>query len=519
MCYHFAVMEKRLTTFLDRINRDSRSTPRIVNPGDPLVRSLHYDSRKVVSGGLFFALPGLHTDGHRYIDNAVAKGARAVVHEYGLEGYPPGVVFIQVDDARRAMSALADAFYDHPSRILHTIGVTGTDGKSSTVFFIYQMLSALGRSAGFLSTVRFDTGNGPEDNSYRQSTPEATEIHALLHEMVGAGVQYAVVEATSHGLSSKTARLQDVAFRTAVFTNLSHEHLEFHGSFEAYKGDKTRLFAQLTPEEKGPVFGVVNRDDDAADDFSRATSAPVMSYSLADRNADCSVVSTEETIGSIVFTLRYRGEEFTGRLNMPGLFNLENFLAAFLTIQGLLDIDPRETVETASSLTPPAGRMNLINRGQPFAVIVDYAHTPGSFLKLLPLLQARTRGRLIAVFGSAGERDREKRRQQGEIASNYCNIIVLADEDPRGEEPGAILEEIAIGCGGKVRGKELFLIPDRREAILHAFRIAQAGDTVALLGKGHEKSIIYRDRTLEWNETKTAVSCLEELGFPVRQMR
>jgi len=499
-------MEKRLTTLLDSINSGPSHRPEIINQGNPMIKALHYDSRNIVPGSIFFALPGIHTDGHRFIETAINRGARAVVHQRPLQIYPRGAVFIRVKDARAAMSALADQFYDHPSRSLHTIGVTGTDGKSSTVYFIYQMLSALGSPAGFLSTVQFNTGHGAVANHFRQSTPEATEIHALLHEMVQAGLRYAVVEATSHGLSPKTARLRDVEFRTGVFTNISHEHLEFHGSFEEYKRDKIRLFAQLSPSLPGPAFGVVNRDDEAADDFARAAAVPVVSYSFNDRTADCSVDSVEETVDSIKFTLRYRGEKLFGLLCMPGLFNLENYLAAFLTLQGLLDIAPQKTIGAAQFLRPPAGRMNLIHRGQPFTVIVDYAHTPGSFLKLFPLLKEHTSGKLISVFGSAGERDIEKRQKQGEIASTFCDIVVLADEDPRGEKPDAILEEIAVGCGGKVRGKDLFLIPDRRKAILHAFCSAKEGDTVVLLGKGHEKTIIYDDYSIDWNESEIAVS-------------
>jgi UDP-N-acetylmuramoyl-L-alanyl-D-glutamate--2,6-diaminopimelate ligase len=234
---------------------------------------------------------------------------------------------------------------------------------------------------------------------------------------------------------------------------------------------------------------------------------------MADPDADCRITDFTERAGVIDFDLSYGRKTRRGRLPMPGRFNLENFMAAFLTVLRGGGVSPESCLSAAESLSPVPGRMIRIERGQPFSVIVDYAHTPNSFSALLPALRDRTKGRLIAVFGSAGERDVEKRAIQGEIASRYCDFLYLADEDPRGEKPMDILEEIARGCRGKERDRDLFLIPDRRSAIAAAFRTAGEGDMVVLLGKGHEKSIIYSDGPMPWNEISAAKDCLSEMGY------
>ena len=494
-------MEKRLTAFINSINRELFTGPREQN-----ITGLCYDSRYASTGSLFFALPGLHTDGKRFIDDAVKRGATTVIYEGELSRLHPGVSYIRVKNSRSAMSTLSAAFFDHPSRELTVIGVTGTDGKSTTVSFIYQLLQACGMHSGFLSTVQFNTGGAAGHNYLRQSTPEAPEIHGLLAEMRDNGVKYAAVEATSHGLSEKTQRLRDVRFSSAVITNITHEHLEFHGSFAAYRHDKANLF-------RNAAIAVINRDDPHAEYFLAAADragSRSYTYSLqASAVTDFRLLSYEEQPDSIDFHFSYGGEDFSTSLPFIGSFNIENYAAAFLAVQTLTGCSPGLLARSAAKLHPVAGRMNVIRAGQPFRIIVDYAHTPGSFAKVLPVIREQTEKRLIAVFGSAGERDVEKRPQQGKLADRYCDILVLTDEDPRGEDPLSILKDIAAGCTGKEEGENLLLIPDRREAIKKAFSLAEAGDTVLLLGKGHEKSIIYKDGAIEWDESAEALKCLQ----------
>jgi UDP-N-acetylmuramoyl-L-alanyl-D-glutamate--2,6-diaminopimelate ligase len=495
--------------------------------GEPRRRisGIAYDSRQVQPGQLFVALKGLHTDGHLYAAEAVRRGAVALLHSDPLPRCPPEVTCLRVPDSRLAMSPLAAAFHDHPSRELTVVGVTGTDGKSTTVWLIHQLLQALGRPAGFLSTVQFSVDGEVVKNPLRQSTPEAPEIQGLLRRMVQAGRRYAVVEATSHGLSARTARLADVRFDAAVCTNVTHEHLEFHGSFEQYRSDKANLFRALSRpgSEKpdsllppGGRFGVVNRNDGQQAFMAAQCRAPVVGYALAggeDAGAELRALLLEGDLGGSRFRCRYGGEEVEGRFRLPGAPFLEDLLAAILTVLRLLDLPLRELTPLFAGLSGVPGRMLPVRLGQPFQVIVDYAHTPGAFERLLPLVRRHTPGRLTAVFGSAGERDLEKRARQGEIAARYCDLLVLADEDPRGEDPLQILQQIAAGARAAGGAGEPLLVPDRREAIRLALGRARPGDTVLLLGKGHEQSIIYAGGAVPWDEAGAAAEALRELGY------
>ncbi len=480
------------------------------------VRGIAYDSREVQTGFLFVAMDGLHTDGHRFVMDAVRRGAAAIVHSRPLSGIPGQVTCIRVEDPRTSLSPIAAAFYGHPSRSIRVIGVTGTDGKSSTVWFITQLLGFLGEKAGFLSTVSFQTGDDMVKNPFRQSTPEASEIHGMLREMVDRGRGFAVVEATSHGLSSRMNRLGDVLFDAAVMTNVTHEHLEFHGSFEQYRSDKANLFRAVStdaPKELVcPRFGVVNADDPSAEYFRGSARVPVFSYGVSAR-ADLSARVTDADITGTSFVVADGRAEAEARIGIPGPFWVENSLAAMLAVARILDLPPLSLAPHLRRLRSVHGRMDYVDLGQPFAVIVDYAHTPGAFQKLFPWVKAHTRGRLTAVFGSAGERDSAKRPMQGRVAAAHCDTVVITDEDPRGEDSMTIIEQVAAGCDGKTRGENLFLIPDRREAIRLAVARAAPGDSILLLGKGHEASIIGPTGPAAWDERAEAENALRALGY------
>ena len=477
------------------------------------VRGLAYDSRNVERGDLFIALPGLHTDGHRFIDQAIRRGAVAILHQDELESYREGITYLQVPDSRRGMSTLAAAFYGYPSRQLNVIGVTGTDGKSTTVWLIHQLLEALGKPSGFISTVQMRSEDRVVENPLRQSTPEAPEIQRLLRRMIEGGDSYAVIEATSHGLSAQTGRLADVEFTAGVCTNISHEHLEFHGSFERYRSDKANLFRALP----AGGFGVVNLNDPSHQYLADQALSPVYRYGLGNPQADLWAEVGRADLGGSLLTLHHTGQELSSRFHLPGSYNVENLLAAALTVLKLGSLGLADLAEAIPKLRGVPGRMETIDRGQPFRVMVDYAHTPQSFAELLPLVRQHTEGRLIAVFGSAGERDTAKRPLQGELAARFCDIVILADEDPRGEEPCEILEQIAAGClredPGRRQGESLLLVPDRREAIGRAFSLARKADTVLLLGKGHERSIIYADGPIPWLESEVVREILEQMGW------
>ena len=491
---------------------------------NPAVTAISYDSRSVSSGSLFFAIPGAHTDGHRYIDDAVGRGASAIIHASPLDHYPPGIPCVQVADSRVALAQIAHRFFGRPSDHLVLIGVTGTDGKSSTVFYLYQLLRSCGVAAGFFSTVAMDVGNGLEKNRLRQSTPESPEIHEALARMVAAGITHAVIETTSHGLSPRTARLHGLRFEATVFTNLSHEHLEFHGTFEQYRDDKMNLFRALCDNDSS--FGVVNAADPNSRWFSEVTSRPVFSFMRTERDGpisdttDVALHATECRFHADATECRMVPRDdipVPVRIPVPAHFNVENVLAATLVVSRLLSRPVRDVVDAIERLQPVVGRMAPVRGTQPFAVLVDYAHSPGSFEKVFPIFRANTPGRLIAVFGSAGERDVQKRPIQGGIAARHADVLVLTDEDPRGEDSMTILEQIAAGAAAEnpslVRGETLLLIPDRAKAIAAAVALAREGDTVVMLGKGHEGNIIYRDHAIEWDEQAVAEQQLIRCGY------
>ncbi|MFW5994744.1 MAG: UDP-N-acetylmuramoyl-L-alanyl-D-glutamate--2,6-diaminopimelate ligase [Spirochaetia bacterium] len=488
---------------------------------DTPVGGISYDSRRVSRGDVFFAIEGEHTDGHRYISDALSAGAAAIVHSKRIRASTPDVPCIHTDSPRRALSAAAAALYGHPSKSMYCVGITGTDGKSTTTYMLYQILCALGIRAGFLSTVYVDTGTGVRKNPLRQSTPEAPEVHALLAEMRDNGMTHAVVEATSHGLSEKTHRLTDIWWKGAVMTNINHEHLEFHGSFERYLYDKTRLFSGLerVPDvdagggEPFGDFAVINSDDPNASAFQNATNRRLFLYSPSGSPADVRARSVQTGPDGIRFTVEVEGGRHEAFIPLAGVFNVANALAAVIAAHRATGHSWETVIGTLPGVTPLPGRMQQIDESQGFSVIVDFAHTPASFEQVLPAAIAETEGRLIVVFGSAGERDTQKRKLQGQVADQYADTIILTDEDPRGEDPRKILDDIASACKHHRNGENLHLVPDRREAIRRALSLASAGDTVLLLGKGHESSIIYHNRTVEWDEAGVAREILNDMGY------
>ncbi len=498
-----------------------------IGPRSQLVRGIAYDSRKVGPGYLFFACEGAHTDGHRYIGGAIDRGACAIIHSRPVESVSPGVTYLRVARPRRALAPVSAAFFGHPSREIEVVGVTGTNGKSTTAFFVFQLLRALGRRSGLLTTTHLASGVDLRKNPFRSSTPEAVEVQSLLREIADAGCEFAVVEATSHGLSNKNNRLGSIAFDAAVFTNLTHEHLDFHGSMHRYRDAKANLFRMLDRNDRSAAFGVVNLASPHASYFVEATAKPVYGFFVEEtpaprRRAEpmdlfaCGLVASE---GGVSFTLAGDPGDVSGSFRIatsirhPGTFNVENAVGAALTVWKLTGASIESIAAHLPDLSGVPGRSESIETGQPFRVVVDFAHSPDAFQRVLPLFRETTRGKLIVLFGSAGERDYEKRALQGRIADRYADLIILTDEDPRGENPHAILEDIASGCPSRRSGEDICLIPDRRSAMEKALRTAGPQDTVLLLGKGHESTIEYRDRTIPWDEADTARSLLAEMGY------
>ena len=475
------------------------------------IRGIAYDSRKAAPSTLFVAVPGFHRDGHEFAAEAVAKGAVAVVAERALQlGVPVAIV----PDARAALADLAAEFFDHPTRRLRLVGVTGTDGKTTTVHLVSDVLEAAGEHTGYATTVDFKVGATEWANETRQSTQEAVEVQEFFAELLVAGGTWGVLEATSHALALRKLRHCDIDI--AVFTNLSPEHLDFHETLQRYLEAKGILFEMLTTSaDKGvPKAAVVNADDPRwrylAD---RAGGARVITYGI---DALCDVqaaILSADASGSRIRLTAF-GEKAELTLPLVGRFNVYNALAA-----AAAGIAAGATLEHARAALAKArsvrGRMERVDLGQPFSVIVDYAHTPESLDKVLALLRPLTPGKLIAVFGSAGERDRTKRPALGSVAAKHADYFVITQEDPRLEDPERILAEIEAGATGvgKQRPADYEVIDDRKAAVAFAIGRAEPGDTVVLTGKGHESSIIVGEQKRPWDEAEAARVALRGRGF------
>ena len=535
------------------------------------ISNLVFDSREVTKDSLFFALPGIHANGNNYIPQAIEKGANAIVfqdeldHELQLKiakaitkrqieatvyegnvNYFP--VLIKVKDSRFAMAPISDYFYDSPSKKLVIIGVTGTEGKSSTVSFIWQLLRLCGKKAGFISTVEYSFGDEAIANPQHQTTPEAPIIQHHLNKMLENGCQYAVIESSSHGLSPKTNRLGNVLFDCGVFMNVTLEHLEFHKTFDQYKKDKANLFRLLDchdhiKEIAGekltiPSFGVVNLEDPSAKYFIDSTKKQVYGFTTqgkagkAATNKEVDLPEIPENINyfeglnicaekeGISFDVNIhenadKNETLQLTANLPGAFNAYNIMASIIAVSKLTNLSYQEVASKVKDVAPIKGRMTVIEQNQPFEVIIDYAHTPSSFETIFPPIRKRCKGKMIALFGSGGERDLTKRPLQGKIAASYCDTVILTDEDPRGEDSVELLKMIAVGSQeqGKKLDEDLFIIPDRKKAIRYAFSIAKENDIILLLGKSHENSIIYKDYVMPYDEISEAQLALSELGY------
>jgi UDP-N-acetylmuramoyl-L-alanyl-D-glutamate--2,6-diaminopimelate ligase len=475
------------------------------------IRQIAYDSRKTKEGALFVAIPGFHRDGHVFAKDAAARGAVAVVAEHPTDAPVPVAV---VPDARVALADVAAEFFDHPTRKLKLAAVTGTDGKTTTVHLLSDVLEESGAKVGFATTVDFKVADHEWKNETRQSTQEAVEVQEFLAELLVAGGTWGVLEATSHALALRKLRGTDVDI--AVFTNLSPEHLDFHGTLQKYLEAKSDLFAMLASStEKGIAKTAVLNGDDKHWRYlaDRAEGAKVVTYGI---EALCDVQGTVLASDASGSRMRITASGQSVELTLPlvGRFNVHNALAAAAAglAAGATLQHAREALSRARAVR---GRMERVESGQPFSVIVDYAHTPESLDKVLGLLRPLTKGKLIAVFGSAGERDRAKRPALAEIAAKYADLFVITQEDPRLEDPAKILEEIERGAigAGKQKGSDYLVIDDRREAVGEAIRRAAPDDTVLLAGKGHEESIIVGEEKRPYDEATAAREALKAIGF------
>ena len=483
------------------------------------VAAVSYDSRRVVPGALFVAVPGFETDGHQYLREALRRGAKALLVQADRrplwEALVGGhdITIVSVPDTRRALAQAAAGFFGDPARKLGVIGVTGTDGKTTSVHLIAHVLESAGRPAGFVSSAAFRVAEQSELNASHMTTLEASEMQERLAAMVRARLRYAVIEASSHGLALH--RVDRCAFDVAVFTNLSPDHLDFHGTLGEYREAKGRLFQMLdeSPAKEGVAkAAVLNADDPASDHFRSLSGAPVATYGL-EQPAEVTAEDLRVQGLNTSFVLCAPAGRQPVRSPLAGRYNVYSSLAAAAAgfSQGL-SLD--EVVRGLESFPGVPGRLELVEAGQPFRVVVDSASTPAALRRALELLRPATAGRLWAVFGCAGERDVARREGMGRAAAEVADFSVLTSDDPRREDPEAIIDEIAAALrrAGREEGRDFARVVDRREALRYALERAQPGDTVLLARMGAEPTIVIGDKQLPWGEARVARQLLEELG-------
>ncbi|HYM15658.1 MAG TPA: UDP-N-acetylmuramoyl-L-alanyl-D-glutamate--2,6-diaminopimelate ligase [Dehalococcoidia bacterium] len=471
-----------------------------------------HDSRRVDAGAVYVAIPGLTLDGNSFIPDAIARGARFVVVQEDLRErwgryVNEDVSFVAVPDSRVGLAEAAAGFHGHPARSMAMIGVTGTDGKTTTTHLTAHVLNETGRRAGYLSSVEFAAGGVAEMNASHMTTVEATDIQRHLAKIRDAGGHAAVVEASSIGLDMH--RVDMCEFDVGVFTNLAPDHLDYHGSMAEYRDAKAILFRMLgTSAEKG--FGkaaVLNADDAAWADFRRVTIVPVISYGI-EQEAELMAREIRPAGFGTGFKVRMFGETVEVETGLMGAYNVSNCLAAIgaAVSQG---VEFESAVLSLASFPGVPGRMEQIDEGQDFRVVVDIASTEQAMRNVLAMLKVATKGRLIVVFGAAGERDPARRRGLARAVADAADHAVITNEDPRGEDPDHILDEIAgalKSAGFRKFDREL----DRRQAIEMAFNYAERDDTVLLAGKGTEQSIVISGTHWPWDERRIARELLRE---------
>lgn len=474
------------------------------------VDGIVFDSRLARGGSVFVAIPGVERDGHDYAADAVANGATVIVVERQLP--LDKVVQVVVPSSRQALALLASALYGYPGRHIKVIGVTGTDGKTTTCNLIGAILRAAGHKIGMITTVNAEIGYRVLETGLHTTTPDALEVQQYLREMVDAGAKYAVIETTSHALDQD--RTLGSEYDVAVITNVTHEHLDYHRTYEAYLASKGKLFASLEAAHRKrgvKKVKILNADDRSFAYLSQFPADVTLTYSMSS-GADVWPSDLRLGASGTRFVAHTPKGEFRVESSLLGTFNVYNMLAAIAAAVSQ-NVSRRGIAAGIASVTRVVGRMDPIDVGQDFGVLIDFAHTPNSLEQALKLARSLTDGNLIVVFGCAGLRDREKRPMMGEIAGRLADLTVITAEDPRTEDLDTIMEEIAAGSrkAGRTEGEGYVQIGDRARAIAFAVRRAARGDLVLITGKGHEKSMCFGETEYPWSDHEVATQALQAL--------
>ena len=487
-------------------------------PGDVLkISGICIDSREISPGKLFLAVEGTRVNGHDFIMDAVSNGAVLVVGSKPFQDFSDlPVPYLQVEDTRKTLAQITAAWFDFPARKMIIIGVTGTDGKTTTANLIYQILLTSGIKGGLISTVNAVIGDRVLDTGFHVTTPEAQDVQRYLAEMVEAGITHVVLEATSHGLAQK--RVAACEFDLGLVTNVTHEHLDFHGDFQDYFNAKAELLRLISgsSRKKGKYINliVLNKDDQSFSSLRKIADElglKWISYGI-DAESHFSASKINGRSEGISFDLHRLDQVIPIQSHLHGEYNVANCLAAASLCREGLEIEWEQIQQGIHNLAGIPGRMEAFDLGQDFLAVVDFAHTPNALKVTLEVARKMAGGRVIAIFGSAGLRDREKRRLMAEVSAGLADISILTAEDPRTESLDVILGEMASGLISKGRVEEIdfWRVPDRGEAIRFGFRIARPGDIVIVCGKGHEQSMCFGEVEYPWDDRTALQAALSE---------
>ncbi|WP_096199256.1 UDP-N-acetylmuramoyl-L-alanyl-D-glutamate--2,6-diaminopimelate ligase [Bacillus sp. FJAT-45350] len=471
-----------------------------IGDGNPEISSVEMDSREVTNGSLFICIDGYTVDGHDFIDKAIENGAVAVLAEKEVETTVP---VIRVHDTKRAMAIVANYFYNHPTRSLNLIGITGTNGKTTITHLIEKILRDVGENTGLIGTMYMKIGD--EVREVKNTTPESLSLQKAFHEMREKKVDTAVMEVSSHALH--LGRVRGCDFNIAVFTNLTPDHLDYHKTMEAYMYAKGLLFAQLgnTYDEGKLKVGILNNDDPASQEYDKMTTAQILTYGI-DTKSDVMAKDIKMSAGGTSFVLTTANESIEMKLKLIGKFSVYNALAATGACLAY-GISLEQIKESLEQVEGVAGRFEPVDAGQSYTVVVDYAHTSDSLENVLKTVQEFAQGKVYVVVGCGGDRDKTKRPIMAKIASEHSDFAVFTSDNPRSEDPAQILKDMEEGVKGCQNYRSVI---DRKEAIYDVINMAKDNDVIVIAGKGHETYQIVGKETFEFDDRLVARKAIEE---------
>ncbi len=477
-----------------RLTELLKNTAHTLSGGDAEITAVTNDSRQVGKGSLFVAVRGYQTDGHAYIEKAIENGAAAILSEEAVNAPVPVAV---CKDTRRALAEVGALFYGEPAKKLKIIGVTGTNGKTTTTYLIKQVLDLLGYKTGLIGTNQNIIGN--EILPAARTTPESIDLQKLLSDMVSAGVTHVIMEVSSHSLA--LSRTHGIEFYEAVFTNLTRDHLDFHETMENYMEAKAKLFSQSR-------HGVINIDDAYGEEIRKKAKCPVMTYGTINA-ADLFGENIRLSERGVIVSTKLSGVPYEIRLGIPGMFSVYNALAAACACLGM-GIPMDDILKGLVLAKGVKGRAEVVSLPAPYTVIIDYAHTPDGLENIIKTVRGFAKGRVITMFGCGGDRDKTKRPIMGEMTASLSDFSVVTSDNPRTEDPISIIRDIEAGM--TAYKDKYTVVPNRREAIRYAMEIAREGDVIILAGKGHETYQILKDETIDFDERAIVKEIFKNAG-------